>query len=168
MLDKKYYKKKKKNSCKIGIILIFFLVIVLLSQSISAHSPSSISLNFDIENQELEATITHQVSNPDSHYIYEMVIKKNDELYNIYNYTNQPSSSKFTYIYEINGTEGDVIEVKALCNQGGSLTKKVNINDENGISDDSDGSSTPGFEIVILIISLLIITFLINKKEKNR
>jgi len=157
MIEKKYSREKKMNCSKIAPIILCFLAVILVSQNVSAHSPSNMSINYDSENQKLETTITHQVSNPDSHYIYNIAIKKNGETYNSFNYTNQPSGSSFTYTYDIDTTEGDTIEVTALCIQGGSITKQVSINDENGFSDDSDGSSTPGFEIVLLIVSLLII-----------
>ena len=162
MSDKKYTKKKKMKSYKIGATILCFLAFILISQSVSAHSPSSMSLNYDSENLKLETTITHQVPNPDSHYVYNIVIKKNGGTYNTYDYTNQPSSSSFTYIYEIEATEGDVIEVTAMCNQGGSITKQVSISDENGVS---DGSSTPGFELVLLIASFLIIKIFFRKKR---
>ena len=162
MLDNKYTKRKKIKSIKISTIILCFLAIILLSQNVIAHSPSNISLNYNHENQKLETTITHQVSNPESHYIYNIIIKKNDETYNTYNYTNQTTSSSFTYIYEINLTEGDIIEVTALCNQGGSIKKQLSISNENS---DIVDPSTPGFEIVILIASLLIIIILLRKKK---
>ena len=165
MLKKKYYKEKKMNYSKIGAIILCFIAVILIPQNVSAHSPSNMSLNYDSENQKLETTITHQVSNPDSHYIFNIVIKKNGETYNTFDYTNQLSSSSFTYTYDINATEGDAIEVTALCIQGGSITKQVSISGENGFSDDSDGTSTPGFEIVLLIVSLLIIVIILRKKR---
>ena len=168
MLENKYSKEKKMNYSKIGPIILCFLAVILVSQNVSAHSPSNMSLNYDSENQKLETTITHQVSNPDSHYLYNIVIKKNGETYNTFDYTNQPSSSSFTYTYDINATEGDAIEVTALCIQGGSITKQVSVSDENGFSDDSDGSPTPGFEIVLFIISFIIIIIIGGKKARNK
>ena len=163
MFDKIHSDKKKIKICRFFFILLWFLSIIMIFNNVSAHSPSDMSLVYDTENQNLEVMITHQVSNPDSHYIYNLKIKKNGEIYDAYDYTNQSSSSSFKYTFEINATEGDNIEVDAFCNQGGSINKQVSIAFENGISDDSNGSSTPGFEIFLFFISLFIITFLCKK-----
>jgi hypothetical protein len=162
MSNKKNTKNRSLKTSKIIIITLCFITLIITSQNITAHPPSNMNLKYDQEKQKLETTINHQVSNPNSHYIYKIEIKKNDETYKTYDYKNQTSSSSLTYTYEINLTKGDEIEVKASCNQGGSIVKKIMINDQNGIQEDS---STPGFEIIIIIISLLI-TISYYKRKK--
>ncbi len=136
---------------KIGIIILCFIIIISISQGVIAHSPSNMNLSYDSENQELLVTINHQVSNPDSHYIYNIIIKKNGLTYNNYEYSSQPTSSSFSYSYELNISAEDVIEITAQCNQGGSITRQITINDIDGTS---DGSSTPGFELIIILSAI--------------
>lgn len=106
----------------------------------------------------MDVIISHQVADPNSHYIYSIEIKKNGNTINNYDYDEQPDTASFTYTYDINATNGDVIEVKTLCNQGGSRTKQLTVGIE-------DNSSTPGFDILILLFSIMLIIY---SKRKNR
>ena len=169
MLDKKYTKKKEIKSCKIIAILLCTLSVILISQSVNAHSPSNLNLNYDSEIQDLEVTITHQVSNPNSHYIYNIEIRKNGDTYETFDYMSQPNSLSFTYNYEVNATIDDVIKVTALCIQGGTITKQITVisNEtlDNGSSSETDDTSTPGFELLIAILGITIIIILKRKKK---
>jgi hypothetical protein len=151
-------------------VFIFFTTLILISTlfatNIKAHSPSSMNISYDLEAKTIDAVITHTVSNPGSHYVNKLEIKINDELYETFEYTSQPGSS-FTYSLDsINASTGDIIEVKALCNQGGQITKQLTVGEENGESTDEE--STPGFEIMLFIISLGMVIFLIKYKSKQK
>ena len=63
--------------------------------------------------------------------------------------------------------EGYAIRVNAECNQGGSITKQLTVGSgETPISEDEDdGGSTPGFEFLILMISLILIVFILRKRR---
>ena len=58
-------------------ILILSLIVSMFTSNVYAHSPSSMNLTYDTGTQDLEVEITHQVSDPNSHYIFNIVIKKN-------------------------------------------------------------------------------------------
>jgi len=135
----------------ISFIVVCFLI-GLFGSSVTAHSPAEMMLSFESVTQTLEVSITHQVSNPDTHYIYNIILKKNGETVNSYDYTSQPSSTSFTYSYDINATKGDVITVVANCIQGGSISDDVTITTEGGSSD--SGSSTPGFELIMILSAI--------------
>jgi len=140
------------------ITLIFLTTITLISfQNVSAHSPSDLNLTYDIDTQKLNVTISHQVANPDSHYIYSIEIIKNGNIIKTHNYDNQPDTASFTYTYDVNATIGDIIEVSTFCNQGGTRNKQITVGSE-------DSSSTPGFGVLILLCSIIALIFL--KKEK--
>jgi hypothetical protein len=139
------------NSYKIGMIIFCAFVVISISQVVIAHSPSNINLSYNSENQKLITTIDHQVSDPNSHYISNIIIKKNDIIINTSDYTSQPSNTSFTYEYNLDVTVDDIIEVTAKCNRGGSITKQITINGDNGAS---DGSSTPGFELIIVLCAI--------------
>ena len=168
MLDKKHTKKKEMKSYKIITILLCFLSVILISQSVNAHSPSSMNLNYDSETQDLEVTITHQVSNPNSHYIYNIEIRKNGETYETFDYTSQPNSLSFTYNYDVNATIDDVIKVTTLCIQGGTITKQITVTSNEIVDDEENGdgeTTTPGFELIIAILGIILLLILKRKKK---
>jgi hypothetical protein len=155
MIKNKCKKYRVYVSSSLLLLLLLFLVFV---NNVCAHSPSGLDLNYDVDTQKLNVTISHQVADPDSHYIYGIEIKKNGEVINNYNYNEQPITASFTYTYDVNATNGDVIEVKTLCNQGGSRTKQLTVGSE-------DSSSTPGFELFLLIFAFFVL--FVFKKAKN-
>ena len=114
-----------------NIIKTIFLVVMLIavpffSIQVSAHPPSNIELIYNIENNILEATIYHQVSNPNDHYIFKVEIWKNDVLIITENYNDQPDNSVFTYSYIIDSAQGgDVLELKATCSITGSYIEEI-------------------------------------------
>jgi hypothetical protein len=148
---------------KFLIIFIIFLSFVFLSLNVSAHSPSSMTLSYDSSANELQVDISHQVSNPNTHYVENIVVKINGETNISRDYTSQ-SGSSFSYTYEgMVLSEGDLIQVTATCNQGGSISKELTISSE-GVSETGDDSSTPGFELLVFIISIAAIVIFIKKR----
>jgi hypothetical protein len=121
------------------------------------------SLSYDSTTNELQVDISHQVSNPNTHYVYKIVIKINGVTNISQDYTSQPGSS-FSYTYEdIDAVESDTFEVTALCNQGGSISKELTVSSEI-ISETDDKSSTPGFEFIIFITSIITIIIPLKKR----
>ncbi len=115
-------------------IIISFFILIGLSINVneiftSAHSPQDMLLNYDYVNQELSATFTHVVVNTNTHFITRVEISKNGELHSTHNYTSQPTNSQYTYIFEIEAEDGDVLTVKAICSLFGSLTKSLTVNE---------------------------------------
>ena len=153
------------NSKRILFLTIFlmFLSFAFLSFNVSAHSPSNMALSYDSTTNELQVNISHQVSDPKTHYVDKIVVKINGETNINQDYINQ-SGSSFSYTYEeIVVSEGDVIQVTATCNQGGSISKELTIGSE-GISETDDDSSTPGFELIVFFISIIAIIILVKKR----
>lgn len=151
-----------KKSCVLFLFLT--LILTILPSTVCAHSPSTQTISYNLETQELRFTITHQVSDPTTHYIQTVQIKKNGAIYNTSTYAEQPSASSFTYTYFINATAGDTIEVTTSCNQGGAKTTQYTIptdNTDNGKND----TSTPDFELLIFIFALCTSIILVRKKN---
>jgi len=144
-------------------ILILSLIVSIFTSNVYAHPPSNMNLTYDVETQNLEVEISHQVSGPNSHYIINIVMKKNGISYKTFNYTNQPSTNKFTYTYDVDAQEDDIIEITANCNQGGQISKQLTVT--TGESESND-SSTPGFELFLVIIGVILI-FIWRKTRKN-
>ena len=141
------------------VFLLCIIALIVLPYSVSANAPSGLTVSYNLETQELQVTITHPVSDPTTHYIYKVEIQKNGTDYNTSLYTSQPDPNSFTYTYTVNATTGDVIDVKASCIQGGSKSMQYTITTNN-----KSKSSTPGFEILILIGALFLCIALLRRK----
>ncbi|MFW6121566.1 MAG: hypothetical protein ACOC80_11805 [Petrotogales bacterium] len=98
----------KKLGSKLVIcgIITFFLASV--TYCVGAHSPSSMFLTYNPDVGTLTVDISHQVDDPDSHYVENIEIRKNGELIGTYDYTSQ-SGSNFDYIYDIDASDGDTL-----------------------------------------------------------
>ena len=119
---------------KIGKYIVIVLMLVtapLLGAQVFAHPPQDMTLTYNIDTITLDVTITHQVINPNDHYIYKVDIKKNDVLILTENYGSQPSTSTFTYSYSVDANVGDQLKVTAYCSIAGSITRQITVS-ENG------------------------------------
>jgi hypothetical protein len=133
---------------------------ILYIQNVSAHPPSKLNLYYNEKSNELFVNITHVVS-IDDHYIKSVEIKINGVEFNNFNYYSQPDNSFISYIYNISANDGDVIQVKATCNQFGSLTRELTVGMYNGVS------STPGFTFFLIPFILIFYTILFKKKKSS-
>jgi hypothetical protein len=106
-------------------VFIFILanVLAFLILPVTAHAPSEMTLEYDLDSQVLTVTIVHNVSDPTSHYIFNIKIQINTT--ETYEYTSQPTSSEFSYTYNVPASEGDIIVVTAECNHGGSIMQTL-------------------------------------------
>lgn len=160
----KYTKVLFNKRLQFFTIILILLLFTLSSISVSAHSPSSMNLNYSMATKELQVSITHQVPNPNTHYVYNIVVKINGETNISEDYTSQPGSS-FTYKYQgIEAIEGDAFEVTAYCIQGGSITRQLTVS-SGEVSKTDDDSSTPGFELILFVIALIVLMMVIRKKR---
>jgi hypothetical protein len=142
------------------IISIGMLFCLLgFTNTVYAHSPQDIQLEYEITSNILNVTITHNVINPDSHYVYKVEIEKNNELIQTHNYDNQPTSSTFTYDYNVEAVEGDTIKTSAFCSIGGSISKEIVVTDGNNQppstpSINGPSSGNPGVEYDFIFMSI--------------
>lgn len=109
-----------------ALVLVMIAVCCLfLPMPGSAHPPSAVDLRYDPEIQQLTVAVNHTVNNPVTHYIYRIKISRNNETPQVFNYTSQPSSSSFTYTYDIPSSGSDEFRVTASCSITGSLTAQL-------------------------------------------
>lgn len=106
-------------------IIAAVLVFGLLIPTVSAHSPSGMSVTYQEPSKELLVSITHAVPNPREHYIQTVTVAINGKVVNNSRYTSQPAPDTFTYTYPISTVAGDEITVTAACSQGGSITRTL-------------------------------------------
>jgi len=110
------------NNALCAVLLIFLLTIPVF-----AHSPSQVLLAYDNLNQTLNVTITHTSSNTDSHYVREVVLQKNGNEILRREYTNQTTTTTFSYDYPVNATSGDLLKAAAYCSISGSRSAEIRI-----------------------------------------
>jgi len=131
MREKKMFKIgatiQRLNGFKTKIIMISLFISLLTSGTAYAHTPASMELEYDFNSQQLSVTITHNVASPNDHYVERVEIYKNDALYMIENYISQPSTSTFTYVYDVEAIGGDDLEVTAICSISGSITEQLSV-----------------------------------------
>lgn len=103
------------------------MLILLLATPVVAHSPSQVLLAYDSLNQTLNVTLTHTSSNTDSHYIREVVVQKNGDEILKREYSNQTTTTTFSYDYPVNATSGDLLRAAAYCSISGSRSAEIRI-----------------------------------------
>lgn len=121
--------KEPSYRIKGKILCIAVLVIFLASApaSISGHAPSEMELTYDSDSQTLHVTIVHGVSDPATHYVYRIHIVKNGADFLTQEYESQPTDSQFSHTFQVPAAPGDVLEVTAECNLGGSIAETLEI-----------------------------------------
>ncbi len=156
----------KNKSAYIAVILLV-LGIMFPSVSVTAHSPANMILEYDSDERKLSVTITHTVTDPTTHYIESVEIKVDGTVVETKTYANQPSTSSFTYEYDLSINDGSTVEVTAICNIAGSIKRMITVGDS---SDDSlNGETTiPGYPIIGIIICISGIMLISLTKLKMR
>ena len=155
--------KACRNSRSFFVFILMINLVFLASISVGAHSPSDMSLSYDESTAQLHVSGTHEVSDPSTHYVYIMSLKINGVVFNTREFANQ-SGNSFTYtFYNVEAVEGDVLEVTAYCNQGGSITRELTVGSET--DSDTEGGGTPGFELVLFIVSAVFLIVFIRRRR---
>ncbi len=119
------------------------LLLFILVAHVPAHSPSDLQITDDPDSGNILVTLTHQVRDMSTHYVQEIVLRKNGEVVDTFTYTSQPSAGTFTYRYHLPLERGDTVSVAAHCNLGGSITGEYTR--PGGDVADSAGSPSPAF-----------------------
>lgn len=106
-------------------IIAAVLVVCILIPTVSAHSPSGMSVTYQELSKELLVSITHDVPNPGEHYIQSVTVSINRKVVNNSRYTSQPAPDTFTYTYPVETVTGDEIKVTATCSLAGSIARTL-------------------------------------------
>ena len=108
-------------------VILLLVIPALLISPVAAHPPSALNLTYNSSTTVLSVTITHSVRDPADHYIDLVEIRSGNAILISANYTSQPTTGTFTYLYTVPAKSGDLLEVNASCNKGGSLTETVQV-----------------------------------------
>lgn len=101
----------------------------MIPQNSVAHTPQGMTLEYDFFAQKLNVTIEHNVGSPNTHYIEQVEIQRNANIFLIQNYTSQPSTSTFTYTYDIPAVAGDLLQATGFCSISGSINAQLAVVD---------------------------------------
>jgi desulfoferrodoxin (superoxide reductase-like protein) len=108
-------------------LLISALLLVGLADLGAAHAPSSMSLDYNFDQQILFVTLTHTSPTTTNHYVETVVVYRNDVEVLEETYTSQPDTRTFTYEYEVTAVDGDILKVYSECNIGGDIEEEITV-----------------------------------------
>jgi hypothetical protein len=109
-----------------------FLVCLTGASVVYAHPASDINITFDQNTRMLLAVITHNVGNPENHYIDKVDITLNGNEIIAHAISRQDNNVGQTVSYLIpDAKEGDVIAVDTNCSKGGKLKKEIKVGAKN-------------------------------------
>jgi len=168
-------------SVALPALIFLLLTLTILPTPILAHPPAEMKLEYNFDEQTLSVTITHSVSTPESHYVKKLEIKKNADLYLTRDYTSQPTTSTFTYTYDVTVGDGDVLEATAYCSLYGSKTERITVAAPSPVyspsptapliplptappSPSPTPASTPGFDVLFALSGVLAAIYLIKRR----
>jgi hypothetical protein len=107
--------------------ILTLILLVSLGGMAAAHPPSRMQLTYQEQTGELEVDISHDVADPATHFVQEVVIRKNGVVLREETYTSQPSGDLFTYRYPVVLSPGDEVTAGADCNLFGTITARITI-----------------------------------------
>jgi len=102
--------------------------LLLLSWTVSslwARPPSKIILEYDSDKEVLHVELRHVSTNVRDHFIRRLFIYVNDEKYKTISYVKQPHPTILKEDVELSVKEGDIVRVKAVCNETGKKEESL-------------------------------------------
>ena len=112
------------------MLILASLTILFFPATVEAHSPSDVSIDYDAAEEELTVSITHSVDDPQSHYIYNVVVEVDGDPVIDEEYDEQPDDTSFEYTYDLSAEPGSTIEATAYCNIDGSGSDTFLVEDD--------------------------------------
>jgi hypothetical protein len=129
MVGNENIQTERRDFLKISVKGIFLASLLQLGLPFPAfaNAPKEVLLTYNAAAKTLTVQITHSSSSPGWHYIAKVEIKKGEKTISTVEYKSQPDQPTFSYVYPIEATLGDVLEVKASCSIFGSRTEKMTV-----------------------------------------
>lgn len=106
-----------------------FFILFILSQLFQwiipalAVPPSDILIEYNAEQKSLHVEVKHISHNINKHYIRRLIVYKNDIELKKFTYAKQTSATALIQDLPVDAIAGDVIRVKAICNESGPEEK---------------------------------------------
>jgi len=152
----------KGNAIRIAsrvVVVAAALLIVLSSLPVVAHTPTSMTLEYNWDTQVLSVTISHSVSDPNTHHIENITVYKNDVKVDSKTYTSQESTTSASDDFNIAAVDGDILRVWAECSQGGTIQRTITVTEPGTTSSTTtDGTTTPppGLDSTLIILAAVV------------
>lgn len=109
-------------------ILMVIFMLLFICQAAYAHPPSRMRMSYDKPSRTLKITITHAVTNPESHYVKEVVVKIEGDDVLEHRLSEQETDNTQFVQYSIPDVEsGDLIRVEVHCSSFGKRMKELTI-----------------------------------------
>lgn len=122
---------KKFSACLLFACVGLLTAVYSLPPASFADPPRNIELKYDRQAQTLMVKITHPSTFASLHYIQHILIKRNNDPVDNWDYTSQPGKTSFSYTYKIRAAENDLLEVTATCNLQGRKSAMTTVGKEN-------------------------------------
>lgn len=114
------------RSSNLRAILVIGLFLAALGVPTAAHSPSDLALSYDSASGELQATFTHRVEDPATHYVQRVRVEADGGPIRVETeYTGQPTFDTFTYSYPLQVAPGTRVRVTGECNVAGEIQREL-------------------------------------------
>ncbi|MDP3731486.1 MAG: hypothetical protein Q8R31_00430 [Candidatus Omnitrophota bacterium] len=118
----------RKDLLKSLAVLGGSLILLGQTENAYAHPPSDILITYDTATKTLKAVITHQVSNPQNHFINKVDVSLNGQEIIEHKLSRQDNNTDQTVSYLIPDAKGgDTLAVEAYCNISGELRKEIKV-----------------------------------------
>ncbi len=159
----------KKNVNLIFLVFFVYFISFNLVEG-TANTPSNMILTYNSVEDELSVEITHNIGSdsPSVHHIKTVIISVNSSEVINQGYNTQPTSTTFTYIYNLTANNGAIIQVTAICSISGSITRSLTV----GVGQNPVMEIPGYFGLWIIFIGLIswfiMLTHKKLKTEKNR
>jgi hypothetical protein len=119
------YRVKTVKRLGAGII-ISFLTVMIFSGTAFSHPPKSVALS--LKGGILSVNVSHSVDNPDKHYIYRIIIYRDNQIVVSRDYKSQPSTDGLSDTFDIGASRpGSVIKAEAFCVIMGSASGSITV-----------------------------------------
>lgn len=118
---------KKQSILSVTMCFLVIAICLLTSGPVKADPPQDLSLRYDPATQTLSVTITHPSTFTGLHYIKRVEIKKNNQPVGKNDYTSQPGKKTFSYPFNVQAVENDLLEVTVFCNIQGQKAATLKV-----------------------------------------
>lgn len=106
-------------------IVMVFIVSIFAVTIVLAHPPTDVNLSYDVPSQTLHIAMTHVTSNMVQHHIRKLTVYKNDEVILDRTVVRQTTPQVLEEDVLLTAAAGDIIRVKAICNEGGIVEQTL-------------------------------------------
>ena len=118
--------------------VFFSLTFVFMAQ---ATPPRDLTLEYDQAARTLHIHMTHISANVRKHHIRRIEVFKNDELVKAIRLVIQDTGRELSQDVTVEAKKGDVLRVKAICNQAGTAESSITVSEGDGVQGKVGGKS---------------------------